>query len=92
MLSNTELIARLFFFLPFIDLKYALCYSYVVLKPRDCRVYLICMQYIPTQQTTTMADMNMSGFRKMDLVCGVHEGCDLLPIYCADCDCPLATV
>lgn len=33
----------------------------------------------------------MSGFRKMDLVCGVHEGCDLLPIYCADCDCPLCS-
>lgn len=27
----------------------------------------------------------------MDLVCDVHDGCDLLPIYCADCDCPLCS-
>lgn len=33
----------------------------------------------------------MLGFHKMDLVCEVHDGCDLLPIYCADCDCPLCS-
>lgn len=62
-----------------------------MLKPKDCGVHLICTQYIPTQQSTNMADLIMSGFRKMDLVCEVHDGCDLLPIYCADCDCSLCS-
>lgn len=25
----------------------------------------------------------------MDLMCEVHDGCELLPLYCMDCDCPL---
>lgn len=32
------------------------------------------MLYTPIQQTS---------------VCEVHDSCDLLPIYCTDCDCPL---
>lgn len=38
-----------------------------------------------------MVDMNMLGFCKMDLVCGVYDGCDLLFIYCVDCDCFLCS-
>lgn len=38
-----------------------------------------------------MADFIMSGIGNMDLVCNVHDGCDLLPIYCADCNCPLCS-
>lgn len=38
-----------------------------------------------------MADFIMSGIGNIDLVCNVHDGCDLLPIYCADCNCPLCS-
>lgn len=38
-----------------------------------------------------MADFITSGIGNMDLVCNVHDGCDLLPIYCADCNCPLCS-
>lgn len=35
-----------------------------------------------------MADFRMSGNTNLDLVCEVHD-CELLPLYCMDCDCPL---
>lgn len=38
-----------------------------------------------------MAAISMSGLGRLDLVCEIHDGCDLLPIYCADCDCPLCS-
>lgn len=36
-----------------------------------------------------MADFNMSrDITLQDLICEVHD-CELLPLYCTDCDCPL---
>lgn len=32
----------------------------------------------------------MSGYGNLDLVCEVHVNCELLPLYCTDCDCPLS--
>lgn len=38
-----------------------------------------------------MADFKTSGNIKlnMELICEVHDRCELLPLYCMDCDCPL---
>lgn len=38
-----------------------------------------------------MAAISMSGLGRLDLVCEIHDGCDLLPLYCADCDCTLCS-
>lgn len=36
-----------------------------------------------------MADFNMSrDITLSDLICEIHD-CELLPLYCTDCDCPL---
>lgn len=34
-----------------------------------------------------MAAISMSGLGRLDLVYEIHDGCDLLPLYFADCDC-----
>lgn len=36
-----------------------------------------------------MADNKMTGSINMDLMCEVHDDCELLPLYCMDCGCPL---
>lgn len=38
-----------------------------------------------------MAAIIMSGLVRLDLVCKIHDCCDLLLIYCADCDCTLCS-
>lgn len=36
-----------------------------------------------------MADFNMPrDITLSDLICEIHD-CELLPLYCTDCDCPL---
>lgn len=43
------------------------------------------------KETLNMADYKMTGNTNMDLVCEDHDGCELLPLYCMDCDCPLCS-
>lgn len=38
-----------------------------------------------------MVDFIMLGIGNIDLVCNVYDGCDLLFIYCMDCNCLLCS-
>lgn len=38
-----------------------------------------------------MAVISMSGLGRLDLVCEILDGCDLLPLSCADCNSTLCS-
>uniref|UniRef100_K1QFJ6 Uncharacterized protein n=1 Tax=Magallana gigas TaxID=29159 RepID=K1QFJ6_MAGGI len=36
-------------------------------------------------------NLYVGGNISMELMCEIHDGCELLPLYCMDCDCPICS-